>query len=264
MKSFKFQMKTILSGLVMCMAILSTFTSCQEDDDPKPKTEFFGPEISVGDGKAMSYVKTDEAGEPIEAGLMFDEKALQNLPTGDPHGHEYLLKMPADIDVAPYTHITFDWNEHGHEPPGVYDLPHFDCHFYFITEAERGAIGPFDSTQFNKPLPAEYLPPMYLETPGGVPGMGAHVIDLLSPEIAGTGSFTKTFIYGKYDGELNFLEPMVTLDYLKSKRNESNPIRQPQKWQQDGYYPASYDLRYDASKKMYSIVLAGLAHKHKG
>ncbi len=257
-------MKTILSGLLLAVAVLSTFTACKDDDGSQPKTEFFGAEISVGDGKAMSFVKTDEAGEPIEVGFMFDEKALENLPTGDPHGHKYVLEMPEDIDVEPYQHITFDWNEHGHEPPGVYDLPHFDCHFYFLTDAEREAIGPFDSIQFNKPLPPQYLAPNYLETPGGVPNMGAHIIDLLSPEIAGTGVFTKTLIYGKYDGELIFIEPMITVDYFKKKKNESNPIRQPQKWQQDGYYPASYDIRYDASKKMYSVVLAGLGHKHKG
>ncbi|MBK9017326.1 MAG: DUF5602 domain-containing protein [Saprospiraceae bacterium] len=262
MNSFKFQLKTFLPCLLLAMTTLFTFTAC-EDDNPKPKTEFFGPEISVGDGKAKSFVKTDNLGEPIEIGFMFDEKALQNLPTGDPHGHEYKLKLPTDVDIAPFNHITFDWNEHGHEPPGVYDLPHFDCHFYFISEAERGAIGPNDTLQFNKPLPAENLPPNYLETPGGVPGMGAHVVDLLSPEIAGTGVFTKTFIFGKYDGELVFIEPMITMDYLKGKPNVSTPIRQPQKWQQDGYYPASYDIRYNASSKMYSIVMQGLQHFHK-
>lgn len=259
MQFFKFQTKTIIASLLLLSAF--SITSCKDDDDVK-KTEFFGKEISVGDGKAMSFVKTDDAGTPIEVGFMFDEKALQNLPTGDPHGHEFQLEMPTAVAVEPFNHITFDWNEHGHEPEGVYDLPHFDCHFYFMTEAQREAIGPFDTIQFNKLLPAENLPPQYLETPGGVPAMGAHVIDLLSPEIAGTGTFTKTFIFGKYDGKLNFLEPMVTLDYLKAKHNESNPIRQPQKWQQDGYYPTSYGIRYDASKKMYKIVMENLQRKH--
>lgn len=258
MHFLKFSLKTILPFLLLATLL---FTSCKDDDDVK-KTEFTGAKIAVGDGEAWSFVKTDDAGEPISIGLKFDEKALQNLPTGASHGHEFLLKLPADVAVAPYDHITFDWNEHGHEPPGVYDLPHFDCHFYFISENERSAIGPFDTVQFNKPLPAENLPPMYLETPGGVPGMGAHVIDLTSPEVAGTGIFTKTFIFGKYDGELTFLEPMITIDYLKGKPNEGNPIRQPQKWQQSGYYPTSYAIRYDAAKKEYTIALEGLQHHH--
>jgi hypothetical protein len=26
--------------------------------------------------------------------------------------------------------VGLNWNPHGHIPPGVYDLPHFDFHFY--------------------------------------------------------------------------------------------------------------------------------------
>lgn len=242
------------SLLLSCLFL----TSCK-DDEPV-KTEFTGAKVAVGNGFAWSYVKTDEAGIPVTVGIQFDETALNNLPTGAHHGNEFKLQLPTDIDVPPYHHITFDWNEHGHDPEGVYDLPHFDCHFYFITEAERAAIDPADSTAVRKPLPTLNMPPQYLDSNEAVPGMGVHLIDLLSPEIAGTGTFTKTFMYGKYDGELIFLEPMLTLDYIKSKPGQSIPVRKPQQWMADGNYPSSYAVHYNASRKVYTIALEELNH----
>jgi hypothetical protein len=127
-----------------------------------------------------------------------------------------------------------------------------------MNAAERDLILPTSEEGFNKPLPSEYLAPNYMETPGGVPRMGAHIIDLESPEIAGTGTFTHTFIYGKFDGEINFLEPMVTKAFLETKPALSMPIRQPQMWQKEGYYPQRYTISFDEASKQYSILLEGL------
>ena len=203
-------------------------------------------------------MKTDASQVPISIGIQFNEGALVNLPTGHMFASEYVLPLPSDIDVAPYDHITLDWNEHGHPPMNVYDKAHFDLHFYFMSGAERDQIGVFDSNEFNMPMAPEYLAPMYLETAGGVPRMGAHIIDLLSPEVAGTGEFTHTFIYGKYAAKMNFLEPMVTKEFLDSKQSAVNTIRHPAQWQTSGYYPDKYTINYDASEGLYTILLDGL------
>ena len=243
----------LLSGAVV-------FAACDDDDanNETPQTTFTGEETSLGNGQVWSYVKTDDAGEPTAIGVQFTAAALNGLPTGHAHGHETVLALPDGISVPPYDHITVDWNENGHEPPGVYDLPHFDMHFYMMNASERDMILPTSENEFNKALPSEYLAPNYMETPGGVPRMGAHIIDLQSPEIAGTGSFTHTFIYGKFDGELNFLEPMFTKAYLESKPSLSQPIRQPQMWQKEGYYPQRYTISYDEASSRYTILLEGL------
>ena len=243
-------------SVLFSLCILLIF-AC-EKEEPVIQTEFLGPKISIGNGQAWTFVQTDEQQEPISIGIQFDESALENLPSGSTHADEFMLALPDEIQVAPYNHVTLDWNEHGHEPMHVYDLPHFDMHFYFMSEDQRNQIGPFDSIAFNKPLPAEYLAPAYLETPGGVPRMGAHIIDLMSPEVAGTGIFTHTFIYGKYDARINFLEPMVTKDFLDSKMNMTQAIRQPAQWQRAGYYPESYLIEYDAAAAIYTISLYNL------
>ncbi len=235
---------------------------CEEDQsteqEPLQATEFTGAKVPVGDGEAWTYVETNAGQTPIAIGIQFTADALVNLPTGSMHADEFVLQLPTEITVTPYDHITLDWNEHGHEPMNVYDRPHFDIHFYFMSMAERNQISPTDSVQFNKPLAEDYLPSMYLETPGGVPRMGAHIIDLMSPEIAGTGIFTHTFIYGKYDGEVNFLEPMVTKETLDAQVAIDKEIRQPSAWQKSGYYPQRYTVDYDASTQIYSIIMKDL------
>jgi hypothetical protein len=263
-KEFQFsinQNKYIMKNLKFVVIIFLTVLiySCNTDDDGEMiKTEFNGQKVQIGDGHAWSYVRTDEAGIPIEIGVKFNESALSNLPSGSEYADEFLLELPSEINVPPFNHITLDWNENGHEPMNVYDLPHFDVHFYFMTESERNSIGPNDNIQFNEPLSAEFLPPMYLETPGGVPLMGAHIIDLLSPEITGADIFTHTFIYGKYNAQINFLEPMVTKDMLDLKLAVDKEIRHPAEWQTPGYYPQRYTIDFDANTNEYRILLTGL------
>ncbi|WP_116124310.1 DUF5602 domain-containing protein [Lewinella sp. IMCC34183] len=257
-------MKTFLSArsawatLPLILLALS-FAACEDDDSLTPQsTVLTGSPQSVGDGEAWTEVTLAADGEPNAVWVVMTPGALENLPTGHAHAHEFLLPLPAAAGVPPYDHATLDWNEHGHAPPGVYDVPHFDVHFYFISQAERDFIGPNDTTEFNAPLPAEQLAPMYLETPGGVPRMGAHVIDLESPEVNGSGPFTHTFIYGKYAGELNFLEPMVAESFLRTQPDVSAPLRLPQTFGRPGYFPASYAVHYDAAANVYRVGLTDL------
>jgi hypothetical protein len=246
-----------MNKVLLLSVLLFVFFSCKKDETPAV-TEFYGEKVSVGNGQAWTYVQVDGQNNPISLGIQFDENALTNLPTGSIHGDEFLMQLPTEISVAPFNHVTLDWNEHGHEPMEIYDLPHFDIHFYFLSEAQRDQIGPMDTIEFQKPIAPEFLPLNYLETPDGVPRMGTHMIDLESPEIAGTGIFTHTFIYGKYDAKINFLEPMVTTSFLESKENLEKEIRHPEQWQQEGYYPNKYTITYDASTRIHSILLENL------
>lgn len=243
---------------VLLSLIVMLFAACSDMNESSSPEEFTGERISIGNGQAWTFISVDAQEIPTAIGVRFDSEVLEGLPMGSVFSDEFMMKLSTAVAVPPYDHITMDWNEHGHEPPGVYDVPHFDFHFYFMSEAERNKIGPTDVVQFNAPMEASYLPPGYLETPGGVPRMGGHIIDLQSPEIAGTGPFTYTFIYGKYDAEINFLEPMVTQAYLESKTPIIKEIRQPQQWQKDGYYPQDYTVSYDADTDLYEVALVNL------
>ena len=152
--------------------------------------------------------------------------------------------------------MLIDYNPHGHEPPGVYDLPHFDVHFYMIPSAERMEIGPADPGFDILPAP-QYIPDFYMRIPGGVPQMGTHWADLLAPEFNGQ-TFTRTYIWGSFDGKVIFFEPMITVAYLESEPSETIPLRQPQSYQRDGYYPTSYRVEHREHPDRYEISLQGL------
>ena len=215
---------------------------------------YWGEEVQVGNGHAQSYVKMQH-GKPLEIGVAVTAKGLVNLPAHEMK--EHILPLPAEVRVSPYKHITFDWNPHGHEPDGVYDRPHFDIHFYFITNVERQAItcADADAAICMQALLPEYIVSDYAPTPAGVPKMGWHWVDLLSPEFNG-GIFTRTLIYGYYAGKPTFIEPMVTLEYLQSKEKSILGIRRPTAFPYpDGYFPREYRVEYDKKHKLHKIVL---------
>jgi hypothetical protein len=215
---------------------------------------YWGAKVNVGNGYAQTFIKMHHT-TPEEIGVVVSEDGLTNLPMHDMI--EYTLPMPTEVAVFPYKHVTFNWNPHGHEPEGVYDKPHFDVHFYFITRLEQQAVTCMDDDLpiCMQEIAPEYLVSDYAPTPAGVPKMGWHWVDLLSPEFNG-GIFTRTLIYGYYGGIPTFIEPMVTLTYLQSKEESELKIRQPAKFPYaGGYFPKEYKIDYDSKYKLHKIVL---------
>lgn len=215
--------------------------------------EFWGKKVSVGNGYARSYAKLTDRGHLLELSVIISRKALQNL------GHtnkEYVLQMPHGVTIPPYKFITLDWNPHGHEPDHVYTLPHFDIHYYFISRAEQTSITCMneDAAVCTKAIASTMIPQGYIPTPAGVPQMGWHWVDSWSGEFNGR-KFTKTFIYGYYDGKMTFIEPMVTYEYLKKTSMTSKLIRTPKDVTFAGSYPSQYRIKYDRHAGVHKIIL---------
>jgi len=266
-------MKKLIKYLIAALIFIGgifIIQSCQKDeplnssglDEENTKSQngntFYGPTVPFGNGVARAWVSEDPDGNPTGVGVNLSQKALEGLPE-EPVA--IVLYFPNNGATDFYTHMLIDWNPEGHEP-GFYEVPHFDFHFYIIPEEERLAIGPDDFAEFAAdPLP-QYIPPYYLHTPGGVPQMGAHWVDLLAPEFNG-GEFSRTFIWGSYDGEFIFWEPMITMEYLLMRSSEVIPVRQPEAYQLEGWYPTDYKVEYSTKFKQYSISLINLVH-HSG
>jgi len=218
----------------------------------------------LGKGAARSWVKLDRDGNPTAIGVTFDEAALDGLPTDLPHGQhgtEHVLALPPQ--AAPFDHIMINWNPHGHEPDNIYTVQHFDFHFYTISEQERTRItAQGDDLIKTKRRPsAEFVPEGYVYAPDSeVPQMGAHWVDPLSHEFHGH-AFTKTMLYGSYDGQIIFVEPMITRAYLLTKPNMTEPIKQPARYAKPGYYPTQYSIKYDAEKKEYTVSIEGMTRR---
>jgi len=223
---------------------------------PDAMPKFKGPAVPVGRGMAQTWATLDPAGAPLAVGVTLSEGTLVNLPA---ETASWVLRFHPKAAAAPFTHVLLDYNPQGHEPPGIYDLPHFDVHFYTVPVEERLLIQPNDPGFAVDPLP-QYIPAAYMKVPGGVPQMGSHWVDLLSPEFNG-GAFTQTYIWGTFDGEVTFFEPMVAKAYLESEPHQTLALRQPQAYQRDGYYPMSYRIEKLENPARYEIALEDLTFR---
>jgi hypothetical protein len=287
-------------GATLSLALVACDDKDSASTGPQPGTQLrYGTAQSLGNGTVRTYIITDETagGAPLEVGVALSERAMEGLPAamqmdgaGMASGHSvmamnmYLLDLPAQ-NPTQYTFVQFDWNPNGHEPAGVYDLPHFDFHFYTVPVEVRNSIVPSDPQYAARaaryPAP-EFRAPFYVDaaTPAGIPAaaatvpqMGLHWLDARSPELQTmTGHpeayqpFTKTFIYGSWDGQFIFDEPMVTRAYILAKRDATDPavrdeivpVSTPRQYSPAGYYPTAYRIAWDAQAKEYRIALTRL------
>jgi hypothetical protein len=277
MKTKNFFKKMIYSLLIPAMLLVS---ACQDNETVHPETEqpasgpyervvdgaknatFYGPTKPLGGGVVRAWVKVNKNGDPLELGVSLSEKAMTKLPEGNHHtGHlhfETVLDFPQVAEKSPFNFVTVDWNPMGHEPEHVYTFPHFDFHFYLIENEARMQIPGLPPTEFDpEPPAAQFIPADYIQGPGRIPAMGTHFIDVTTPELNG-GTFTQTFLFGSYQHQVIFYEPMITLDYLLSKPQATIPVKQPAAFQQSGYYPKNYRIVYDEKRKEYQVYLADL------
>lgn len=223
-------------------------------------TRHEGAKVNVGNGSAYAWLLEDGQGNPLAVGISITDAALTGLPAGD---MEYVLPLPRQAQSTAFRHVVLNWNPHGHIPPGIYDTPHFDYHFYIITPEQRALItgtGDDQARALRMPAPAA-IPTGYIGPDGTVePRMGWHWIDPASPEFHGQ-PFTETFIYGFYDGQMAFIEPMVTTAFLASRPFVSRAIALPAVYPTSGYYPTGYAISYDAQRNESVVSLWGLTRR---
>jgi hypothetical protein len=189
---------------------------------------------------------------------------------------ERVLSLPSEVIARaqlPFKWIAVNWNAEGHHPPPpkpgeapappIYARPHFDFHFFAwdrdrIEAITAGPCGEFvdcdDYERGRKSVGARYLPEGHVDLGIVVPRMGNHLLDSRSPELVDPSTpFTRTFIYGAFDGELMFWEPMITLDFLVRTRDSCFEIRQPQAYRHSGYYPTQYCVREQPGQRTVSL-----------
>jgi hypothetical protein len=253
-----------------------------------------GWETEIGRGTAASYAELDRRGEPTAIGVVFSPTALDGLPPGGSDFHhcvdrnkdgvvdrateclpayEFVIPLPDAVvrrgDI-PFKWVLLNWNPHGHIPPGVYDVPHFDVHFYMepianVFALQSGPCGPefVRCDQFavaRRPVPANYMHPDFKDVEAVVPAMGNHLIDPTAPEF-NRQPFTRTWIYGVYDGRVTFYEEMLTRAFLLSKPNTCVPIKSPPAVGRSGFYPTRSCIRHDPRNGAYTVSIETFVHR---
>jgi hypothetical protein len=277
-------MKTsqVVSAIAVILGALSLGSSATRP------ARILGAPSSLGKGTVASYSEFDASGALKAIGVVFSASAFDALPTPPSDGHrcfdanndgvidlatecsawhERVLPVPSEVSQrtdVPFKWALLNWNPHGHVPPGVFDKPHFDVHFYIepienIFALQRGTCGAefLRCDQFalaSKPLPRNYMPPNFQDLGAASPAMGNHLLDPTAAEFHGE-PFTRTWIYGVYDGRVIFYEDMVALSYLRSKPDACVPIQSPDAVALAGYYPTRSCVRYAPGKDEYTVSL---------
>jgi hypothetical protein len=246
----------------------------------------YGVPVQLGNGRARSYAVIDQkAGRTLELGIALDEQAMEGLrapvPGSDPHhDHDMLMVQLPQQHASAFKFVELDWNPQGHGDP--YAEGHFDFHFYTISEADVHGIMPSDpqyAAKAAKNPPASAIPPFYFEPASAlgippeaaaVPMMGMHWLDLRAPEIQGMlgnpdgyKPFTSTFIYGAWDGQLIFMEPMITRSHILAKREATDPAVRDQvipistspSFPAGGFRPNAYRIAWDAQSREFRVAL---------
>ena len=253
-----------------------------------------GQNSELGNGTVASYAEFTDGDVPSAMGVVYSTGALDGLPSSssdehhcfdrDSNGtvdpmmecfatHEAVIPLPDSLatrEDIPFKWVLFNWNPVGHIPPGVYDVPHFDIHFYIAPIAnvfalQDGPCGPefvrCDQYELaKKPLPANYIHPDFQDVDAVAPAMGNHLIDLTGPEFNGE-QWQRNFIFGAYDGRITFYEEMVTLAYLLSHPRVCNPNKSPSAVGLSGYYPTRTCIRYDSTADEYTVSMEDFVYR---
>ena len=224
---------------------------------------FYGPQVQMGNGHIRSWININKCDKkPLAIGIEFTCKSFYDLPT-DPENHAagtFVLKLHSKATaVTPFDHIVVNWEPNGHEPAHIYDVPHFDMHFYKISLAEQAAINPIPG-----PVPPKgYLPASYVIEAATVPQMGTHWLDPSSPELPPTLiPFTHTFVYGANNGKVIFLEPMITRAFMLSGVSVVKSFPQPTLFlPTNTNYPTVYRIWKNASNSRHYVALTNFVQR---
>lgn len=284
-----------LYSLVATLAVSIALGSCSPGRASSPEL-YRGDPAEFGRGNVSTFVHVDASGDVQSIGVRLSASALEGLPV-EPDGTapcfdvdgdgthdaktECFMMLRRDLDLPtavapatrPFGYVQFNYNPEGHPPPAppVYAEPHFDFHFYLlgleeVKEIRTGSCGFFiDCEVYERarvPVPAEYMPPGYIEVGAAAGEEGNHLLLSTSPELGDPPvDFTHTFIFGSYDGHIIFYEPMIAASVFASDLDECHEIAQPAAWEASGSYPTRYCLRYVPDEEAYTVSLESFVRR---
>lgn len=259
-------------------------------------TNLKGAVVKMGEGQVETFADVTSGDNLIKLGAHFSEKAVNSPPEALTDGnrcydhnengeierekecslwHEKIIPLPPEIsrnEDIPFKWALVNWNPQGHIPPGVWNKPHFDVHFYIepienIFALERGECGPefMRCDQFEvatKPVPEQYMHPDYVNVKAAAPAMGNHLVDTTAAEFHGE-PFTRSWIYGSYDGRVIFYEEMLAQEYMRSQPSDCYPIKTTPEVALSGYYPETVCARADEEMGGVSVTLEDFVYREE-
>lgn len=228
---------------------ITALNASKANPDTKYNT-FNGPQVEVGNGYARTFAIISHSGEPQEIGVILTDEALSGLP--DINTIYSLELHNKAIEATPFKHVALGLSAHAHAlPPSGQIGPHFDVRFFMMTEEERLAIPAPPAPGFDVSPPPGYLPSNYVKN-SAVAQIGRHWSENI---FTADTLVNHTMVFGTWNGELTFINPIVTLTTLASGTSYSVAYPQPQYFAKHGYYPTKYNI-YQDNKGNHYVTLS--------
>lgn len=186
---------------------------------------------------------------PAEAQMVWPPQPVAMIPVPD-----------EARNATGFTHLKLYWEAHGH-PPQPFLVPHFDFHFYSVSQADGDAIDCADSTKPSQLPPRYELPDVTIPELGElkglcVPRMGMHAVR--EEVLGGSEPFTGTMVMGYYGGNVIFVEPMITRSTLLQAQPFTLEVPALSAGAANVRYPTGFRAEYDASARTYRLVFFGI------
>ena len=205
-----------------------------------------------------------ESGSAVELGATIPMSLIEDVPLDAemvwPPQQLAMIALPPEArESLGIDHLGVNWEAHGH-PPASFLVPHFDFHFYNLTEVEVEAIDCSDETKPGT-LPATYtlpdidIPDMGVLVGLCVPHMGMHAMP--DEMIARTVPFEASMILGYYGGEPVFLEPMISRARLLQKSDFTLAVPVVENLPAGVRYPTVFRAEYDEAGMQYRMSFTG-------
>jgi hypothetical protein len=260
----------LLPALAVALLVAAGVRNARREEGAGPASPRVGDARPMGKGSARAWVRYDDRRLPTAVGVTFTEAALRSLADSDPSlpaccdVTEYLLKLPPceGVHATPFDHVAVRWHPRGFGPDGTGDAPVLDFQFHLATPSQRGRISAEgeDVARAREPLAKEALPAGYVLADGATATVGARWID---PASLGSDGwpFTRTFVYGSYDGRVTFIGPAITKSFLDALPDVFETIKLPQSYPTSGFYPTASRVTYHPATSEYTVALEGLTRR---
>jgi len=267
--------KEYLIRKILLIGLLFVFFSCDKDEftnngSGESASEskgvinqvFYGDEVVVGNGIVNSWLILNEFGRPLEIGIEMTPQVLENLPVDADFKEQAVIPLPKyAAETTAFDHIRVIWNPESFSTIEGFNNPHFSIYFFMLPEDKRMDIPEWSEetdAKFSNYPPKNHMPFDYAPIEKGSGSFATIGRHWLSNNNKTLNDHTLTF--GTYDGSFIFINPVVTLDFLKSGKTFTDTYPQGVSYPLNNLLPREYNI-YTNEKGNHFISLANFINR---
>ncbi|MCC6443952.1 MAG: cytochrome C [Armatimonadetes bacterium] len=248
----------VMAGAACCAGLLAAL-GCGSSGGGDDSRLVRGQSQDMFGGTVSTWARVLPDNTITEAGVTVSLVTFQNARSRQAAGNMINVNFPDEVKANTFiNYFSLGWEPQGHPPANIFTVPHFDLHFYDMSPDQVALIQPDNSL----PRPnANRVPAGYLMAANDqdymaqvVPQMGYHALPetFLAPGYV----FDKVMVLGYNKGQMNFIEPMITRDYLLARQSFVMDVPRPAVLGRATRYPTRLRATYDPFQNSYSFVLS--------